>query len=111
MPIRYSLFPWNRSSCRPVLPHLVGHGTTSAPNCTPSTFKEDSQMIKSVTNAAALSCLAVILLCPGRAAEPASPAAADTPADLAKMKAQLDRQQKELEQLQAAVAEQRRLLE
>ncbi|MGA2723237.1 MAG: hypothetical protein ABSG79_12595 [Bryobacteraceae bacterium] len=60
--------------------------------------------------------MAAVLLVPGWAADPAtspaSPApAAATPADIAKLKAQLDQQQKQIEQLMAALAAQRKMLE
>ena len=60
--------------------------------------------------------MAAVLLVPVWAADPApssaSPApAAATPADIAKLKAQLDQQQKEIEQLLAALAAQRKMLD
>jgi hypothetical protein len=60
--------------------------------------------------------MAAVLLVPGWAADPAtspaSPApAAATPADIAKLTAQLDQQQKQIEQLMAALAAQRKMLE
>ena len=60
--------------------------------------------------------MAAVLLVPAWAADPAtspaSPApAATTPADIAKLKAQLDQQQKQIEQLLAALAAQRTMLE
>ena len=60
--------------------------------------------------------MAAVLLVPAWAADPAaspaSPApAATTPADIAKLKAQLDQQQKQIEQLIAALAAQRTMLE
>jgi hypothetical protein len=60
--------------------------------------------------------MAAVLLVPGWAADPAtspaSPApAAATPADIAKLKAQLDQEQKQIEQLMAALAAQRKMLE
>jgi hypothetical protein len=60
--------------------------------------------------------MAAVLLVPAWAADPAaspaSPApAATTPADIAKLKAQLDQQQKQIEQLMAALAAQRKMLE
>jgi hypothetical protein len=60
--------------------------------------------------------MAAVLLMPAWAADPAaspaSPApAATTPAELAKLKAQLDRQQEQIEQLLAALAAQRTMLE
>ena len=62
------------------------------------------------------SSMAAVLLVPAWAADPAtspaSPApAATTPADIAKLKAQLDQQQKQIEQLLAALAAQRTMLE
>jgi len=60
--------------------------------------------------------MAAVLLVPAWAADPATvpanatPAAA-TPADIAKLKAQLDQQQKQIEQLMAALAAQRQMLE
>ena len=61
--------------------------------------------------------MAAVLLVPAWAADPATspaspaPAAAATPADIAKLKAQLDQQQKQIEQLMAALAAQRKMLE
>jgi hypothetical protein len=60
--------------------------------------------------------MAAVLLIPAWAADPAtspaSPApAAATPADIAILKAQLDQQQKQIEQLMAALAAQRKMLE
>jgi hypothetical protein len=60
--------------------------------------------------------MAAILLVPAWAADPATPSAspapaAAAPADIAKLKAQLDQQQKEIEQLLAALAAQRKMLE
>jgi len=60
--------------------------------------------------------MAAVLLVPAWAADPAtspaSPApAATTPADIAKLKAQLDQQQKQIEQLLAALAAQRTMLD
>jgi len=60
--------------------------------------------------------MAAVLLVPAWAAEPATPPAspapaAATPADIAKLKAQLDQQQKQIEQLMAALAAQRTMLE
>jgi hypothetical protein len=60
--------------------------------------------------------MAAVLLPGGWAADPATPPASVPPAttkstDIAKLKAQLDAQQKEIEQLLAALAEQRKLLE
>jgi hypothetical protein len=73
-------------------------------------------MTRSITTIAAWSCMAAVLLPLGWAADlatpPASPAAAAaTPADIAKLKAQLDQQQKQIEQLMAALAAQRKMLE
>jgi len=64
----------------------------------------------------AWSCIAAVLLSSGWAADPATPpaspsAAAPTAADIAKLKAQLDLQQKEIEQLLAALAAERKMLE
>src|SRR5215471_18504675 len=63
-----------------------------------------------------LLCLSTVLPGTGWAADPPTPPAdsvpaATTPADLAKLKAQLDQQQKEIEQLLAALAAQRKMLE
>jgi hypothetical protein len=60
--------------------------------------------------------MAAVLLVPAWAADPAAPSAtpapaATTPADIANLKAQLDRQQKEIEQLLAALAAQRKMLD
>jgi hypothetical protein len=60
--------------------------------------------------------MAAVLLIPAWAVDPAAPPAspapaATTPADIAKLKAQLDQQQKEIEQLLAALAAQRKMLE
>jgi hypothetical protein len=60
--------------------------------------------------------MAAVLLVPAWAADPAAPPAspapaAATPADIAKLKAQLDQQQKQIEQLLAALAAQRTMLE
>jgi len=60
--------------------------------------------------------MAAVLLVPAWAADPATPPAgptpaATTPADIAKLKAQLDQQQKQIEQLLAALAAQRKMLE
>ena len=60
--------------------------------------------------------MAAVLLIPAWAADPAAPSAgptpaATTPADIAKLKAQLDQQQKEIEQLMAALAAQRKMLD
>src|ERR1035437_8575087 len=60
--------------------------------------------------------MAAVLLVPAWAADPATPPAspapaATTPADIAKLKAQLDRQQNEIEQLLEALAAQRTMLE
>ena len=60
--------------------------------------------------------MAAVLLVPAWAADPATPPAsptpaAATPADIAKLKAQLDQQQKQIEQLLAALAAQRKMLE
>jgi hypothetical protein len=60
--------------------------------------------------------MAAVLLPGGWAADPATPpaspsTAATKPADIAKLKAQLDRQQKQIEQLLTELAEQRKLLE
>jgi hypothetical protein len=61
-------------------------------------------------------CLAAVLLRGGWAADPATPPASvpsgtTKSTDIAKLKAQLDAQQKEIEQLLAALAEQRKLIE
>ena len=61
-------------------------------------------------------CLSTVLPGTGWAADPPTPPAdsapaATTPADLAKLKAQLDQQQKEIDQLLAALAAQRKMLE
>jgi len=63
-----------------------------------------------------LLCLSTVLPGTGWAADPPTPPAdsvpaATTPADLAKLKAQLDQQQKEIDQLLAALAAQRKMLE
>jgi hypothetical protein len=60
--------------------------------------------------------MAAVLLVPAWAADPAAPSAtpapaATPPADIANLKAQLDRQQKEIEQLLAALAAQRKMLD
>jgi hypothetical protein len=55
--------------------------------------------------------MAAVLLVPAWAADPATSPAAATPADIAKLKAQLDQQQKQIEQLLAALAAQRKMLE
>jgi hypothetical protein len=60
--------------------------------------------------------MAAVLLPGGWAADPATPPASvppgtTTPADIAKLRAQLDQQQKEIEQLITALAEQRKLLD
>jgi hypothetical protein len=60
--------------------------------------------------------MAAVLLLPAWAVDPAAPSAspapaATTPADIAKLKAQLDQQQKQIEQLMAALAAQRTMLE
>jgi hypothetical protein len=60
--------------------------------------------------------MAAVLLLPAWAVDPAAPSAspapaATTPADIAKLKAQLDQQQKQIEQLIAALAAQRTMLE
>lgn len=72
-------------------------------------------MIRSRIKTVALSCVAVTLLSPAWAADPAaappSPAATTTPVDLAKLKAQLDEQQKLIEQLRAALETQKKMLE
>ena len=72
--------------------------------------------MRSSTKTVVCSCIAVVLLVPAWAADPATPSAspapaATTPADIVKLKAQLDRQQKEIEQLLAALAAQRKMLE
>ena len=61
----------------------------------------------------AWSCIAALLLSPAWAAGPATPPATTTPtaAEIAMLKAQLDQQQKEIEQLQAALTAQRKMLE
>ena len=62
-----------------------------------------------------LLCVAGVLLPWGWAADPATPPAAPpattSPADIAKLKAQLDQQQKEIEHLLTELAAQRKLLE
>jgi hypothetical protein len=60
--------------------------------------------------------MAAVLLLPAWAVDPAAPSAspapaATTPADIAKLKAQLDQQQKQIEQLMAALAAQRTMLD
>jgi hypothetical protein len=60
--------------------------------------------------------MAAVLLVPAWAADPAASSAgptpaATTPADIAKLKAQLDQQQKEIDQLLAALAAQRKMLD
>ncbi|MBZ5619030.1 MAG: hypothetical protein LAQ69_09950 [Acidobacteriia bacterium] len=72
-------------------------------------------MIRSRIKTVALSCLAVTMLNPAWAADPpaapASPAATAAPVDLTKLKAQLDEQQKLIEQLRAALETQKKMLE
>ena len=72
--------------------------------------------MRSSTKALLYSSRAAVLLVPAWAADPAAPSAtpapaATTPADIANLKAQLDRQQKEIEQLLAALAAQRKMLD
>ena len=72
--------------------------------------------MKSSTKTLVCLSMAAVLLVPAWAADPAtssaSPAsAATTPADIAKLKAQLDQQQKEIDQLLAALAAQRKMLD
>jgi hypothetical protein len=72
--------------------------------------------MRSITKTLVCSCMAAVLLVPAWAADPATPPAspapaATAPADIAKLKAQLDQQQKEIEQLLAALAAQRKMLE
>lgn len=72
-------------------------------------------MIRSRITTIVLSCAAVALLHPAWAADPppspASPASSLTAVDIAKLKAQLDEQQKQIEQLRAALETQKRMLE
>jgi len=72
-------------------------------------------MIRSRIKTVALSCVAVTLLHSAWAADPpasaASPAAAPTTVDIARLKAQLDEQQKQIEQLRAALETQRKMLD
>jgi len=72
--------------------------------------------MRSTIKVIACSLIAAVLLSPAWAADPATPPASPSPAsptaaDIANLKAQLDRQQQEIEQLLAALAAQRKLLE
>ncbi len=73
-------------------------------------------MFRRIAKISTIFSIAAALLSPGWAADPASPAAASTttaasPSDLAKLKAQLDEQQKVIEQLRFALEEQRKMLD
>ena len=73
-------------------------------------------MYRRVSKIFTIFSVAAALLIPGWAADPASPAAPSTPAaaspsDIAKLKAQLDEQQKVIEQLRFALEEQRKMIE
>ena len=72
-------------------------------------------MIRSKIKTVVLWCAAVALLHPVLAADPpaspASPAATLTAVDIAKLKAQLDEQQKQIEQLRAALETQKKMLD
>jgi hypothetical protein len=73
-------------------------------------------MFRRVSKIFTIFSVAAALLIPGWAADPASPAAPSTPtaaspSDIAKLKVQLDEQQKVIEQLRFALEEQRKMLE